>query len=611
MKKKFYSLAVAITFSCAIVSGQTQQEIDKYTSGRDERMKWFKEARFGMFIHWGAYAVPAGEWKKQKVSGAGEWIMYNAKIPVKEYEEMAKEFNPVQYNAMDWAKIASDAGMKYIVITAKHCDGFAMFPSKVTKYNIFDWTQFKRDPLKELENACAKNNIKLGFYYSHWWDWHEANALGQPNTWDFPDNKSKKPEIYLKEKSIPQIKELVTNYNPAVMWFDVPAGISKQQSYEILQVIRSARPECIINNRIGNEMGDFLTPEQYIPPKKFQEADMGGTDVNKRQNVFEVCMTLNETWGYKYYDDDWKSPKTVIENLVDIVSKGGNYLLNIGPTAEGLLPESAIRILQEVGNFMKVNGESIYGTEASPFENLLFNGRCTHKPGKLYFHLFEWPNTELLLPSIKNNITKVYLLSDPRKSPLPFRKINNQNILVSMKAQSFNPSVLNDNCNVLAVEYSGQLEVAESMPVVDPSYTSVFDAATGNYTGKTIKYDFNNVWDKTRGFNVTGWNSRDDAVDWKFTAFRDGKYRVLVEYGSIPGCESNEFAVIIGNNRVPATVENTIGWFNYKIFDIGNVDIKSTGNATIVVKATKLGHCALMNFKSVRLVPIIAFSGVE
>lgn len=265
----------------------------------------------------------------------------------------------------------------------------------------------------------------------------------------------------------------------------------KQQSFEILKSIRSVRPNCIINSRIGNELGDYGTPEQYIPPKKFSNADFS-TDIKKGQvDDFEVCMTLNETWGYKYFDDQWKTPKTIIENLVDIASKGGNYLLNIGPMANGLIPEPIIRALQEVGKFMKVNGESIYGTEADPFGNLLFNERCTQKPGKLYFQLFEWPNSELLLPCVKNNITKVYMLSDPKKTPFSFKTINDQNVLVSLKSMSFDPSIINDNCNVLAVEYSGSLEVIKSLPIVDPSYNSIFEAGTGYYSGKTIKFVFN------------------------------------------------------------------------------------------------------------------------
>jgi alpha-L-fucosidase len=604
MKKKFNSLLLAIITACSIASGQTRQEIDKYYTGRDQRMKWFQEARFGMFIHWGTYAVLAGEWKEKQVPGAGEWIMYSAKIPVKEYEEMAKEFNPVQFRAEDWVKLASEAGMKYMIITAKHCDGFAMFPSKVTRYNIYDWTKFKRDPLKELENACIKNNLKLGFYYSHWWDWHEANALGLPNTWDFPDNKSKNPDIYLTEKSFPQIKELITNYNPSVMWFDVPGGMSKQQSFEILKSVRSARPNCIINDRIGNALGDYETPEQYIPPKKFSDADFG-TDIKKGQsNDFEVCMTLNETWGYKYFDNEWKSSKTIVENLVDIASKGGNYLLNVGPMANGLIPEPIIRVLQEVGKFMKANGESIYGTDANPFVNLPFNGRCTQKPGKLYFQLFEWPNAEILLPPVKNNITKVYLLSDPKRTPLSFKKINDQNILVSLKAESFDPSIINDNCNVLAVEYSGVLEVLNSLPTVDPSYKSIFEAGTGNYSGKTIKYEFNNSW-TNRGFNVTGWNSREDSISWDFKTLRNGKYQLFVEYASVPGCDANEYFVMAGNKRMPGKVENTGGWYNYKTFYLGNVDLRSAEQIRMVIKAYKLGQCSLMNLKSIKLVPII------
>ena len=372
----------------------------KEDKGWSKRMAWWCEARFGMFIHWGLYAVPAGMWKDKDIQGPSEWLMYYARIPIAEYETLATQFNPVKFDANEWVKIAKDAGMKYMVITAKHCDGFAMYHSKASRYNIVDATPFKRDPIGELVQACRKEGIKLGFYYSHCWDWHEPDALGLDNTWDFPDRSKKNVLKYFRGKSEPQVHELVQQYKPSIMWFDVPADINKEQSQEFVDIIREKLPDCIINDRVGNDLGDFVTPEQDIPTES--------------KKTFEVCMTMNDTWGFKKNDHGWKSTEELLHNLIDIVSKGGNYLLNVGPTAEGLIPQASVERLQAMGEWLKVNGESIYGTTASVFPKLDW-GRCTVKPGKLYLHVFDWPaDGKLKVPGLKNKVKETYLLADKK-----------------------------------------------------------------------------------------------------------------------------------------------------------------------------------------------------
>ena len=324
-------------------------------AAKDQRLKWWRDARFGMFMHWGLYAVPAGEWKgiEKNRDLWGEWIMERAKIPVAEYETLTKQFNPVKFNADEWAKTIRQAGMKYLVITAKHCDGFAMFKSQASHYNVVDATPFARDPMAALAVALPKQNLHLGFYYSHCWDWHEPDALGHDNTWDFPDRSKKQVDRYMHGKSMPQVKELVNQYHPSLMWFDVPTDTTPAQSAEFVKIIRTAEPNCIINDRVGNGLGDYPTPEQFIPRRA------PGKD-------FEVCMTLNRHWGFDRNDHDWKPAPRVIAILAETAGKGGNLLINVGPTAEGRLPEPALKILHEVGQWMSVNGESIYGTQAGP-----------------------------------------------------------------------------------------------------------------------------------------------------------------------------------------------------------------------------------------------------
>ncbi|MCX5643713.1 MAG: alpha-L-fucosidase [Phycisphaerae bacterium] len=410
---------------------------------QDEKMKWFREAKFGLFIHWGLYAVPAGTWKGQQVQGIGEWIMNRAKIPVKEYEQLAGQFNPVKFNAEEWVQMAEDAGMKYIVITSKHHDGFAMYGSKVTKYNIVDATPFQRDPLKELAAACAKHNIKFGFYYSQSQDWHEPGGAG--NTWDFPadteKDKSGAYDQYLREKAEPQVKELLTGYGPVcLIWFDTARMMNvNNRAQRFLEIVQTLQPACLIDGRLGTK-GDYRSMGDNAIPNQVVHED------------WEVPATLNRTWGYKSYDNDWKSPQDLTFKLVDIVSKGGNYLLNVGPTAEGLIPQPSQDNLRAVGRWLKVNGESIYGTGPTPFGeelgtpdparkdkkgNPAFNAktdwRCTTKPGKLYIHLFQWPSGSFELPAIKEQVTKAYLLAGTQKQALTVKQ-NGQKWSISLPA---------------------------------------------------------------------------------------------------------------------------------------------------------------------------------
>ncbi|MBN2292453.1 MAG: alpha-L-fucosidase [Pirellulales bacterium] len=376
--------------TAAALPGETKQQ-------KDKRMKWWRDAKFGMFIHWGLYAVPAGEWKGKKVDGYGEWIQFKGKIPEKEYAKLQAKFNPTKYDAKKWVSIAKRAGMKYIVITSKHHDGFALFDSKLTDYDIMGGP-YGKDLLKPLADACHDQGLEICWYHSIL-DWHNPDAKGE----NFPEY-----EKFLRG----QLKELVNNYGHiGVLWFDGEWIKEWNEEYgrNLEAYLRDMQPDLIVNNRIGKRKrspGDFGTPEQEIPT-----TGMPGWD-------WETCMTMNGTWGFKSDDHSWKSTEDLLQKLVDIVSKGGNFLLNVGPTAEGIIPPESVKRLEEIGRWMDVNGESIYGTTASPFEKLAW-GRATKKPGKLYLHVFDWPaDGKLKVPGLTNKVTKAYLLADKSKKPL-------------------------------------------------------------------------------------------------------------------------------------------------------------------------------------------------
>ncbi len=385
------------------------QGVQESQSERDARMAWWRDARFGMFIHWGLYAVPAGDYNGKRTKEIGEWIMSWANIPRAQYEQFAPRFDPEKFDAAEWVRTAKDAGMKYIVITSKHHDGFSMFDSAVTRYDIVDATPFKKDPMRALADECKRQGLKFAFYYSIM-DWHHPSQYV-----DAPDKdptagngqtkmrEGKKPEYVEYMKA--QLKELVTKYDPAVLWFDGEwvDWWTEEDGQDLYNYVRSLKPGILINNRVGKGRkgmeglnksdrvyaGDFGTPEQQIPA-----SGLPGVD-------WESCMTMNDTWGFKSYDDNWKSSERLIRNLVDIVSKGGNYLLNVGPTAEGLIPAPSVERLGAIGQWMKVNSEAIYGTTASPFTTQLTWGRATRKGNTVYLHVFEWPSDATLkVPSL-------------------------------------------------------------------------------------------------------------------------------------------------------------------------------------------------------------------
>ena len=413
------TIAVAITLPLRLSGAETTETKEHH----DARMAWWREAKFGMFIHWGVYSVPAGFYHDKPVDNIGEWIMNNGKIPMAEYQQFAKEFNPVKFDADAWVKTAKAAGMKYIVITSKHHDGFAMFDSKASDWNIVKAAPFGRDPLKELAEACRKNGVKLGFYYSQAQDWNNGGSAAG-GKWDAAQQHDM--DDYIDKIAVPQVKEILSRYGefPAVLWWDTPYDMNAARAQKLYDAVHALKPSIIQNNRLGGGFkGDTETPEQYIPPHGYPGRD------------WETCMTMNETWGFKRDDHDWKSTGTLIRNLCDIASKGGNYLLNVGPTSEGLIPEPSIERLAEVGAWMKVNGTAIYGSSPTPFGAeagqpsatekdkkgkpkfiASWDWRSTSKPGKIYLLIFKWPgNGKFELIGLQSKVNKAYLLAGKKR----------------------------------------------------------------------------------------------------------------------------------------------------------------------------------------------------
>jgi alpha-L-fucosidase len=381
----------------------------------DERMDWWRAARFGLFLHWGLYSIPAGEWNGE--TNHAEWIRTTARIPLEEYERFAGAFDPVGFDADAWARMAAEAGMGYVVITTKHHDGFCLFDSALTDFDVMS-TPFERDVMKELADACRRRGLQIGWYHSIM-DWHHPDYLPRRD-WE-AERGSEGADFARYERYLSgQVRELLTNYGPiGVMWFDGEweATWNHEQGSRLYELCRGLQPDVIVNNRVDKGRsgmagmtssaefrGDFGTPEQEIPARGLPGVD------------WETCMTMNGNWGFNAHDRDFKSTEELVRKLIDVASKGGNFLLNVGPTARGEFPPESVARLAEIGAWMRVHGDAIHGTEASPFEELTFGRATLRKRGDdatIFLHVFEWPaDGRLRVPGLGNELSGARLLSN-------------------------------------------------------------------------------------------------------------------------------------------------------------------------------------------------------
>lgn len=463
-------------------------ELNETQDQKDARMTWWREARFGLFIHWGLYAIPAGEWKGE--TNHAEWILTTAQIPVDQYEKFALQFNPTAFNAAEWVSYAKEAGMKYIVITSKHHDGFCLFDSEHTDYDVIDATPFKGDILKELAEECQKQGLKMCFYHSIM-DWHHPDYLPR-RAWESRSAEGADFDRYVDYMK-KQVGELLTNYGDlGVLWFDGEWEHTweEERGRDLYSYVRSIQPDVIINNRVGKgregmagtydpetSVGDFGTPEQEIPAT--------GLDY-----YWETCMTMNNHWGYNKNDHNWKSEKDLIRKLVDIASKGGNFLLNVGPTAEGRFPQPSIDRLQTMGKWLSTNGDSIYGTTASQFESLEW-GRSTTKSLKLYFHIFDWPSDgNLLVPGLLTEVESAYLMVEPQTNLET--KLNPDSTVISLPEKAPDPIV-----SVVVCEFAEKPEVVRS-PLISAESDIFCDelevVLSRNVHGAEIRYTLDDTY---------------------------------------------------------------------------------------------------------------------
>ena len=429
---------------------------------RDARMAWWREAKFGLFIHWGVYAVPAGAYKGN--TGYGEWLMYSGRIPVAEYRQFASRFNPVKYDPTAWLRAVKDAGMKYVVITAKHHDGFALFPSQASTWNIAEATPYRQDLLAPLVAAARADGVKIGFYYSQAQDWTNPGGakagMAEGGGWDEAQKGSF--DTYLSTVAVPQVRELLTRYQPDILWWDTPTWMNAKRA-DPLVALQTLRPGLITNNRLGGGHGDTETPEQFVP-------------VTGIKGDWETCMTMNDHWGYNAADQNWKSSTELIRKLADICAKGGNFLLNVGPTAEGEIPVASLERLRDLGAWLRINGEAIYGTTGGPFVHLSW-GCATRKANKLYLHVFHWPKDGKLRVPLTSGVTSARLLSAPETALAVTQEAERQ--IISLPATA--PDAAN---SVVVIELAGE---PQAMPLASAKATATASVSKpGNGAEKVL-----------------------------------------------------------------------------------------------------------------------------
>lgn len=504
---------------------------------REERLRWWREARFGMFIHWGVYASLAGKWNGEEVEGYAEHIQRICKISRHRYlEEVVKPFNPTLFDADEWVRIAKETGMGYIVITAMHHDGVAMFDSKDDDYNVVSTSRFGRDPLRELKDACDRHGIKLGVYYSHAVDWSLSGDPRFPEPWG-PERR----KACVEKKVLPQVRQLLEDYQPALFWGDTPHHNPEELNELIFDVIRRADPDIIINGRLVRSFpGDYITTPDR--PAEFRRMDGEG------EQDWEAIPTTNESYGYHQYDDSHKPPSHFIRLLVKAAARGGNLLLNIGPRGDGTFAPEDMHILRSIREWWQINGESIRGTKRTPLPPQSW-GESTYKDDTLYLQVFEWPNGgKLRVGGLRSDPVSVRILGSEQAS-LAFKRISENTLEISVPSKPVR-SVF----PVLALRFKDSIE---TVPVClldpeEPTRLSVFDATI---SGETLTYGNGQKkrWGNRRGDCLLEWSNADDSVEWNLYAIEPAVYEVRAVYHG--NSNANTMAITLGNQKLVATVE--------------------------------------------------------
>lgn len=568
----------------------------------DQRIAWWRKSEFGCFIHWGVYSTFGGEWKGKPFRGYAEHMMRSQKIPRAEYaEKVVSVFNPVKFDAEEWVQLIKAAGMKYIIITAKHHDGFAMYPSAVSRYNIRDATPFKRDPMRELAVAARKHGIPFGFYYSHAFDWEHPDAPG--NDWDY-DNPAgdkglhggvqwydKHPELldkareYVDEKAIPQIVELVKNYQPDILWFDTPSKIPLSENLRIMKAVREVAPNVVINGRLarglGHSFGDYKNTGD-------RAAEMVPTEGD-----WETIPTTNESYGYHKHDQSHKPVSHFIQLMAKAAARGGNLLMNIGPLGDGRIDQKDQQILSGIGKWLVVNGKSIYGTERTPLPVQPW-GESTRQGNTLYLHVFNWPSDrKLVVGGLKSSVTKAYLLANPQKL-LKSSRLTDNDIVINVPLKGSDAAD-----TVIAIHIEGEIKTNPVRLLASTGHANVLRVFDGELHGTGLRYGDG----KAPRAYVFEWKDPTQWVGWKVRVNQPSEFEVSLKYTTGSPANRGNYTIAIGDQLLKGTVEPTPNENQSATTTLGRVTLQ-TGEYEIAVKPVEIQGGELMRMFHIALTPI-------
>jgi len=584
-----------------------QKAIDEALNGwwkesmkdHSHRIGWWREAKFGMFVHWGIYSLPGGEWNGHKVPGYAEHLMRKEKISRAGYLDLAHKFNPEKFDADEWIRTARDAGMRYFIITAKHHDGFAMFESDVSDFNIIKQTPFGRDPMAALAQACRKYQVKFGFYYSHAFDWEHPDAPG--NDWEYENPGGDRnlfggrnwydqhPDLlvrmkkYVDQKAIPQITELLQKYRPDILWFDTPHKLPLSENIRILKAIREIDNNVVVNGRLARtqavSFGDYRNtadrPAEFYPV----EGD------------WEAIPTTNESYGYHKFDSSHKSPGHFIRLMANAAGRGGNLLMNIGPKGDGALDVADVQILKGIGKWFDINSESIYGSSASPLP-LQSWGTSTLKNNKLYLHVFDWPrDNRLLIGGLKSEAGKAWLLADPSRKELRIKRVNDLDVAIEL------PRTPVDAANSVVVVELVEEIAADPVRLISgeiPERLLAFDAIQH---GDGFRFGDG----KKDKYFVEGWSATSQLLSWSFRVNQPIIFAVRLKYIPEPGGGGTADIKVNGKNVCDQITISDRGE-GAVVREVGSFSITG-GTHSIAIVPKSIKGPALMKLLEIELVP--------
>lgn len=565
----------------------------------DARIAWWREAKFGCFIHWGVYSAAGGEWNGKKVDGYAEHLMRKETIPRAVYKEkLLKTFNPEQFDADAWVRMIKAAGMRYLIITSKHHDGVAMYPSAVSDLNI-SASQFKRDPMQELSAACKKYGIRFGFYYSHAFDWEHPDAPG--NDWDYDNpagdkrlwgglnwfdvhpEKLPKAVKYVNEKAIPQIVELIQKYHPDILWFDTPSKLPLSENIRILKAIREVDNNVVVNGRLARtsriSFGDYINTSDR--PAEFYPVT----------GCWEAIPTTNESYGYSKYDDSHKPAGFFVRLQAKAAARGGNLLMNIGPMGNGLVDPRDTVILHSIGAWMQTNGESIYGTTTSPLP-LQPWGESTLKGNRLYLHVFDWPSkAPLYVGGLKSNVRKAWLLADLQQKALPVKRVNDRDITIALPAKAI------DSMNSVIVLDMQEVKT-DSIRVLDTrSINNILRAFDGTLHGDSLLYGDG----KEPKYYVYNWTRPEQYISWTFRLTEPARFHTNIKYSADSTTGENKFIITINGKTLNGTTQ-AVPKEKIMIQPLGDLSLPA-GVHTLSIRPEAITGKELMKLFEITLAP--------